>query len=643
MTELLGALGFLAVVFLPGSWVTFGMRLSGLPLWAKLLTASMLSPLVIALEFYAARLLGVSFELSVLLLVFLNLPVLYLIFRQLRRENLPDRVSIAGWALGLLIPLIFFVPLLFYPQARLYIGHSWMHADIVYLIANGELIIEDPELAGVRLAYPWGGHVYQAALSFLLRSPPVSSYLLTNAIWLVAIFIFVGGIVGEFGGNLLSRVSSIVWLSFGVNFLGYLLEQIAPAGFTEAFPIWGDYRYTPWLFSFFFFAQMPLGLGMFSAIAYLMVREWSGGLSREPLVLVTLLLASLGLIYPILFPPALAVVGAKVIALLVDRSSPSQAVPYRQILSLTLALIVAGILTFSHLEFVTQDRVTSAMSLSHALTFIRKTVDGLLATSPLLAGLLLVFPRYWRIRRTSILVLILGALASYVLYVVFRLPHWRNEYKFVFTAAICLAPFPSLALERFLNGLGRKALPVLALLALTLAAPFAHKLWFWFGEVNPPVLDVRGFDLKLDEDEPFSGLSNAIRERTPSDTLLVMAQADLHFPTLTRRALYVPPPSEAPRAGINLTSDHVLANVKGYDKAILDQRRRTVAGLFDGTDSAERGQSLDRILELHRPVAIVIDGERHGALLSWLEEERLGSPVYEGAGSILWLIEPAGA
>ena len=63
------------------------------------------------------------------------------------------------------------------PQVRAYYGgHVWMHSDVVYLLANGQLLLEEPELAGVRLSYPWAAHVFQAVVSSLLNESPVFNY-----------------------------------------------------------------------------------------------------------------------------------------------------------------------------------------------------------------------------------------------------------------------------------------------------------------------------------------------------------------------------------------------------------------------------------------------------------------------------------
>jgi hypothetical protein len=89
-----------------------------------------------------------------------------------------------------------------------------------------------------------------------------------------------------------------------------------------------------------------------------------------------------------------------------------------------------------------------------------------------------------------------------------------------------------------------------------------------------------------------------------------------------------------------MISSYILKNVRGYGKQIVEDRKSTVRGLFDPHDATRRAQSLDRILALNRPVAIVLDEQRHVALLEWLEREGKGISLYQENGFILWLVEP---
>jgi hypothetical protein len=568
-----GILGYLILIWLPGAWITFGLRLSGFPFWARLLVGAVLSPVVVCLQFYTIRLLGAPFELTAILLPVLNLPALYLVLRHHKNVSRPDGRLVAGWLLVLFVPFVFMAPALIDTQGQIFTGHAWSYSDPAYTMANGSLILEEPELAGVRLAYPWLGLVYQGILSYLVDTPPAASYIWTNMLWLFFIFGFVSAMVAELGGNRFSRVTSVIWLAFGVNFVGFVLWRLALGvelvGTVLEFivravrgnfylDILGDPRYTPWLIKFLFFEQEPLALGLFAAIAFFLVRRWHVDQDKDYLVMIGILLVASGILYPPLFPAAGALAAARIAALFLERRHLPKEVAQGWSLGLGIGLVLAVIATLVYLRFLTVDRVSRAVYLPWEYGLgrsLRKAITSVVVTFPLVVGLPVTFSKLWNSNRTATVVLLLGALASAFLMVIFWLPGFRNEYKFIFTAAICLAPFPSLALEPFMDRLGRKAWPVFGVIMVLLASPLAIRLnsgWPWFGTTYDPVpkVDAANFELRLRNEETLSGLSNAIRDQTPPDSILVMKSADLHFPTLTSRGLYVPPDQSAPHPGV---------------------------------------------------------------------------------------------
>lgn len=172
---MIGGLAFAILAFLPGQWITFGLALPKLPFWARFAGGAVLTPLVICLQFYALRLVGVPFDSTVILLVVLNLPVLVLLYLRRRDLVLPDRRTLAGWFLVLFVPFLLLSRLILDPYARVYTGHSWLYSDPIYMIANGNLLLQDPELVGVRLDYPWAGLVYEGILSYVIGSPPAAA------------------------------------------------------------------------------------------------------------------------------------------------------------------------------------------------------------------------------------------------------------------------------------------------------------------------------------------------------------------------------------------------------------------------------------------------------------------------------------
>ncbi|HXM20926.1 MAG TPA: hypothetical protein VN948_06650 [Terriglobales bacterium] len=650
LTTLFGVMGYLLLVFTPGAWITFGLALDRIPFWARLLTGAMLSPLVVCAEFYLLRLMGAPFGATAVILVLVNLPAIYLVWK--RRGKLAS-VKRSDWLIGaaaIVIPVACIMSLLLTTDARIYSAHAWLHADPVYMFARGQLILEDPTLAGVKLVYPvWSALVFQAVCSFLVNSPPVASYVWGNLLCLICIYGFAAGITSEMGGGKLAQLSSGIWLLFGTNPVGYIVMKLAPGGASHQ--LWGDSRYTPWVSKFQLFSPMSLALGMTIAIIYLLLQ--SGSLTKQLLVVVCLLLSGIGLFYPLLLPPACGIIGAKMLALLAEKQNGRWTFPRKEWLALASILLLGVLLTYGELKFLASDKPATA-SLVHFSTITsaaRKIVESLIATSLLVTGLAFTFRDRWKSRRSATVFLLAGALGSYTLYAVFHILYYENEYKFVFLAAMCLAVFPALAAERIWREWPRtKAAPVLAgtvLLLFTTYAHWSYVTWPYLGLLpghqskpyDAPV-DASSFYLQLDRREPWSGVCTAVRRLTPPDSVLVLKNGAFYFPGLTARSLYVSPLGGAAYAGVNQDADLLDAVIRGTGQQILEQRRATLGDLFGAGDPIRREQALNTILALQRPVAIVADAE-HSDLPEWLKQ-KTAVELYAENGLSLWLIDKRG-
>ncbi len=309
------ALAFVVLALAPGAWIAFGLRLEELSFWVKLGLAVVLSPLVITAQFYLVRALGMPFGAAAVFLTLINLPASYLVWKH--RGEIP-RWSAREWIVGaaaVVIPVVCVSSLLVNPDARIYSGHSWLHADANYMIARGYLVPEDPNLAGLRLSYPvWPALVLQGLQSYVANCPPVCNYIWSNLLWLIATFGFAIAVANQMGGGKLAQVGCGVLLLLGTNPIGYLLMKLAPLHTYRQF--WGDPRYTPWVVKFLIFSPMAMALAMLMALIYLMLR--SSPLPNSTLVLVFLVLASIGILYPLLLPPACAMVGARLISLFAE-------------------------------------------------------------------------------------------------------------------------------------------------------------------------------------------------------------------------------------------------------------------------------------------------------------------------------------
>ena len=634
---LLATFGILVLLFLPGAWITFGLRLSNPGFAARLLSGVMIAPFVVCVQFYVLRLAGASFHQSVIALVLVNLPAAALVFRRTGKIVLPSNSTIAKALLVVAIPLAFIAIRAYDPQIRMYYGHAWMHNDIVYRLASGELRPEDAQLAGLRLDYPWTGLVYQGVLSYLLSSPLASNYLLLSVIWLLCIFGLVSLSAKELGGNCLSRISSPLWLCFAVNPVGYVLQRSLPTQLAERYFLWGDWRVTPWLRKFFTSEQIVFGLGLFAVLLLFLLRPWPRGRSVQLFLFVSIILTGLVWVYPLLFPAAAALVAARALAPAIAAGSlrrPS----YQEPAALGAAILVAAASAFWYLGIVTVDRVGGdSIELKNNLpSIVLAAARTVVTLSPLLLALLLVLPRLWRTHRSALIVCVGGTAGSALLYAFLHIPNYTNEYKYLLTAAICLAALPGIALEPLADRLGRMAFTVWVGIGLVLAAPAAHKMYYNWpnGPQDQPRVEAQGFDLRLAKGERFARICDAIRERTPPRTIIVTDKADFGFQTVTRRQLYVPY-RDAFVPGIGLDNDYLLKAVKGYDHDLVEERRAQLRGLFEPADDATRERSLAGIQALGRPVAIILDEQRHQPLLQWLLERKSARPLFRGDGLAL--------
>jgi len=388
---------------------------------------------------------------------------------------------------------------------------------------------------------------------------------------------------------------------------------------------------------------MFFAMGIFSAILYLIIRSWAVENKRNYLLVIGLLLTGLGLIYPVLLPAACIVVSAKTLFILFRMRSGWDRYDLGEFLGYILVVLVSSVLTFVYIRFLTQVRTGASIVNLHDLRMIRsRLIETIIVTSPLLAGLFLVFLSQWRRNREKLIILGLGACGSAVLYILFDIPWWRNEYKFIFTAAICLAPFLSLALESTFNRFGKIALLTLSLITVILASPFIYNIYTqtYILYTRPgPLIDVQQFDMRLDDREPLSDLIDAIRQRTPRNSLLIVENAEFNYPTLTRRQLYAPPKQEKPYSGILITSEQMLTLVKGYPSQILEERQNILQDLYNSKDPI---MAIQQINKFNRPLALVIDEKKNGTLLDWLERKGSGQFVFRENGIRLYLIGPQG-
>ena len=92
----------------------------------------------------------------------------------------------------MVLPLLLFLvlvvaltlPWVLIPKYRLFSWHALMHTDIIYKLSQSAVLPEEPEIAGLQLAYAWLGHSYWAVLGWLTNWSPTRIYPISNVIWL---------------------------------------------------------------------------------------------------------------------------------------------------------------------------------------------------------------------------------------------------------------------------------------------------------------------------------------------------------------------------------------------------------------------------------------------------------------------------
>lgn len=644
LSEVLGLLGWLSIILLPGTWIAFGLNLKGFSFSAKAAIAIALSPLVIFFEFYFLRaFLAVSFARTVSWLAVVNLPALFLIVRKSQRPKLPKRSTAAAVVVILAFTILLLSPQIFQQSERIFSGHSWMHSDIVYEIANGQLVPDEPEMAGMRLGYPSSGHVFQACLSFLLNSAPMSSYIWTNLIWIICLYAFSFLITKELGGNRFASVTSFVWLSLGLNFIGFLLQAILPESISHPLWIGGDYRYTPWLLKFFFFEQIMYGLALFAALLFLSIEKESTEDSGQRFTLLILILLGIGILYPILLPSAAVLVGAKAFAPFLDRTRSVSSSDISNFWKLALAGAFCTLIAFFYLKFLTQARVTGSVEPpSFSGGFLKELVlklqSALTAISIYLVPILLASERVLKIKRASLIVIAAAAAGSLLLNIVLKLPFWGNEYKFVFPAAICLAPLAAIASEKFFKRLGARAIPVFICFSAVLSLPLVDKIYneFPWIPVPHPAADVSSFNIKL-ADENEARMFEEIRRKTDRSAIVAAKRTSLHFPTLMQRRMYAPPRQKDPHPGINVDSVDMVGNVRGLGMVQIASRRKTVETLVDANNEASWLRARREVLQFGTQIVLIVP--RAQTVPEWISRPKQNELLFQDDKFSVWILK----
>jgi len=635
-TGLLGIAGAVILVVLPGCWFAFGIPISGLSFSLRLACGVLLSPMVVFAQFCLLRWVDTAFERIALILPLFNLPACLLLARA-KRPSFPSPKAVLAWSIAAAFPATFLGRWMLDPQVRAIWGHSWFHTDIAYVITQGAIRPEDPQLAGLRLGYPWGTEVFHSLLSFLVDRAPNWTYFWVDLVWLACTFVLLAAIVREFGGNFWAETSAVVLLCFAVNFVGYNVAHLVPQ--LARLPIWGDRRYTPWVRKFGAFESAAVGIGLIAGLAMLATRPWEERDNKSLAALAAVLMVALAFAYPNLFPVGCLLVGGRLAVGVIKKLRKTDAGPFREVYGPLIVLLLGCGAAAIWVQIVAVDRFGTAVQLNSFRQMLVRAIASGVVLSPLWFGLLMSGRALFRRKPEAVFILLLsllGCLSAHALAFVY---YPANEYKFILPAAMFLVPFAAIFSADVAARTGRFALPLFLAVGVLLMGPLMKSMTPPEYIGGTPQVDVSRFSLSLAPSERYAALTETVRVTTPIDSVLITGPVVRDLVAVTKRSLFVPYEGRQNTAGIGMQADIFLKLVLGYDPQLIDRRRQAVHDLYEMDNDVVRNDRLNAIKsEVKRPIVIVLDEKDHVGLHDWLSKRPDCVLVHRGNGVAGWLV-----
>jgi hypothetical protein len=630
-------------MLLPGCWIAFASDRLDAGYGVRVALALVFAPFVVAVEWWTLRYAGISVDAAVNTVLLINLPAAILVARSLRSRQ-PTwqwRQFLIGSAVFAAVAFCTALPWIYDPAFRSFSWHGLLHTDIIYSLARGGLPPEDPELAGVQLAYPWLGHVYWLVLARAADLSPTVVYLISNLVLLAATGILAYALAKRLGASDIVALSLPVALALGPDLLGLIGWSIIPpndSGVWWAFL--GDLRYVPFLLKFVTFEVMTFGLSLFAALLLLQVISFeksNGGVERA---LAFLTVPALSALYPNLFPAAVLTLGAAGATLLLARRWLRAAPSVRDLVVWAIGAGIATVAGYLFVSLYTADLGRSVVALTPVLGIAKKTVTNLLVLGP--PFLLAWFA--WRKTdqstvRAALFFLGSAALASVALNLAMRLGG-LNEYKFMFTASMAILPAALLGLQHtWLQNFGRQrgALVGLVGFLVLVMGVYAVRRVPRFS-TQPFAVRESSFWLAAAPGTSESGWTDAVRAETPENTLLVSRRPTFHASAFTGRTLFVSMDPEVRHFGYNLVISKNLVKLRGYSSELYHGRVQLLDRLYSDAQDAERAQLLGQLTESGRPLAFAFVPGDDRSLLDYLRRQQFGRDLYDAGGRAVYFI-----
>jgi hypothetical protein len=291
---------------------------------------------------------------------------------------------------------------------------------------------------------------------------PNASFLVLNGALLLAIMALTAEVTACLGGGRAAQVASAVLLAFGSNFAGDLGRMVLPVDMIKSYPILGDPRYSPWIRKFGVFQQDPIGIAFCAGLAFLTCQMvTSGAEDRWRLGLTGLLLAGTAIFYPILWPAAALLAGGALLVLVWSGYRATDKRTLKAPAALAGLLLVGGLTLVGWMMILTTNRGNApTMGFRTLYEMKLKAATAVVVLLPLWITSLMGARILWRERRAALLVLGVAVAGALGLNVAVDIYYWTNEYKYIFIAALCLAPVAAVGVGRVREALPRQSGPL---------------------------------------------------------------------------------------------------------------------------------------------------------------------------------------
>jgi hypothetical protein len=533
---------------------------------------------------------------------------------------------------------------------RIFAWHNFMQLDMIYVLARKTLFPEEPQMAGLPLAYPWFSHSYLAVVGWLSDVSPTYLLCVINPVLMLICVVFWYAASCRLGFHPAVAFFVVGLIGLSGNFIGTVWGALISNNASEA-RRWGmdfgDFRTGPFVHKFNQLQAMNFGLTVFSSLVLVCVIACRERV-RFFAELVGVLLAAVGLIYVTIFPVAVLLVGCLLALMVIPIARDMPAYTRVEIIRLGIALLLAGLLTYAYMSWMTSKLTKPGMELIISVgPLLRKAVRA--GLSLLIPGTLVVYVvlTTFRQRRAPILLLAGVSVGAILLFLFTRMSSGTIEYKFLFCAIITLALLAGGAVDTVARRQPKMAWAVsgamvTVLLTLHLFLSYIIEAHYPPNLTDGPRVDEGSFWLSLDPSEADAAWTRAVRERTPEDTIIVVDQTRHHLGSYLARSLLVPVDrgNLKSRVGYAETGEYNLVTLRGYPQDEFKRRLELIDSLYTATDPGELRQLMQSLRAMNRP--IVIHFARQGIpLLQWLKWEGLGRALFTDRGQEVWFIDRA--